>query len=44
MMSIPGSDESLLLAAVADPNMLFGRFHQACRATCDDLGSALKAA
>jgi predicted regulator of Ras-like GTPase activity (Roadblock/LC7/MglB family) len=42
MMSIPGSDDSLLLIAVASPDLLFGRFHQSCKAACDQLSAHLR--
>jgi len=41
MMAIPRSSESLLLTAVASPTLLFGRFHQSCKATCESLGNCL---
>lgn len=41
MMAIPGSDESLLLTAIASPSMLFGRYHQVCKATCEELGKCV---
>lgn len=41
MMAIPGTDESLLLTAVASPTILFGRYHQVCKATCEELGKCL---
>ena len=41
MMAIPGGKESLLLTAVAAPTLLFGRFHQSCKAACDVLGEEL---
>lgn len=41
MMAIPGSDETLLLTAVASPSILFGRYHQVCKAACEALGHCL---
>ena len=41
MMAIPGSEGSLLLTAVSSPELLFGRFHQSCKAACELLGEAL---
>jgi len=41
MMAIPGTNEELLLTAVASPAILFGRFHQACKAVCETLGQAM---
>lgn len=41
MMAIPGSHESLLLTAVAAPSLLFGRFHQCCKAACESIGADL---
>lgn len=43
MMAIPGTEETLLLTAVASPKMLFGRYHQVCKATCEKLGNCLSA-
>lgn len=41
MMAVPGTEGGLLLTAVADPSLLFGRFHAACKAACDALGSTM---
>ena len=41
MMAIPGSDGSLLLTAVAAPTLLFGRFHQASKGTCEALATSI---
>lgn len=41
MMAIPGTEESLLLTAVAAPSLLFGRFHQTCKATSEVIGACL---
>jgi predicted regulator of Ras-like GTPase activity (Roadblock/LC7/MglB family) len=41
MMAVPGSDGALLLTAVAAPSLLFGRFHQASKATCEALGESI---
>lgn len=38
MMAIPGTEAGLLLTAVASPELLFGRFHSACKSACDSLG------
>jgi predicted regulator of Ras-like GTPase activity (Roadblock/LC7/MglB family) len=43
MMAIPGSNGSLLLTAVAAPTLLFGRFHQASKATCEELANSVAA-
>ena len=37
MMSVPGSSGQLLLAAIASKDLLFGHFHAACKACCEDL-------
>jgi predicted regulator of Ras-like GTPase activity (Roadblock/LC7/MglB family) len=41
MMAVPGTQGSLLLAAVAAPSLLFGHFHLACKAACELLGEYL---
>lgn len=41
MMSVPNSDGSLLLTAIASAEALFGHFHYACKACCDALGETL---
>jgi predicted regulator of Ras-like GTPase activity (Roadblock/LC7/MglB family) len=41
MMSIPGSNDTLLLTAVASPEVLFGRFHLSCKACAEALGACL---
>lgn len=43
MMAIPGSSDSLLLVAVASPDLLFGMFHQSCNRACEQLGKLLTA-
>jgi len=39
--SIPGSNDSLLLVAVASPSLLFGMFHTACTKSSVELGKCL---
>lgn len=41
MMALPGTEGTLLLAAVAAPSLLFGHFHLACKAACEALGEYL---
>jgi predicted regulator of Ras-like GTPase activity (Roadblock/LC7/MglB family) len=37
MMSVPGFSGQLLLAAIGSKEPLFGHFHAACRACCEEL-------